>query len=290
MKTGLLIVNYNDFDSTKNLLENIRTYSVFSRVLVVDNHSTDDSIKRLRNFRKLRNSFFDILEMKDNLGYSSAINSGSRYLIEQLGCCNIVVSNPDILIEKEEDIWKLLSLLSKKNVGVVGPTVLEGGLLNHGWRNPSPFIDGLMNLPYIHRFIRKRFVHYSDNYYHGESSKVDVISGCFFCISSDTLDKINFLDENVFLYYEENILAKKLQDIGLDSLIHNQVLIVHNHSVSIDKNMKKIKKYCAQKKSQYYFQKTYQHANILDKIFLKTTCFFSKIILSIYYYVKDLAR
>ncbi len=284
MKNGIVIVNYNDFDSTKELIENIKSYSIFDRIIVVDNHSTDDSVKKLK---KLKEPKLKILEIKENLGYAAAINYGSKYLIKQLGSCNLIVSNPDIIIHKEEDIIELLSLLKKKEVGVVGPTILENEILNRGWKNPSPFLDAWMNLPYIHRWIRKKFIKYKESHYQGDISKVGVVSGCFFCISSDTLETIGYLDENTFLYYEENILAKKLQNLGLSCIVDNNILIIHNHSVTIDKNMKKIKKYKEQKKSQYYFQCTYQKANWFEKLFLKATSGVTQFLLSIYYFLLD---
>lgn len=285
MRTGMLIVNYNDYPSTKKLLDNIRPFHIFDMVVVVDNRSTDDSLKKLK---RLKIPNFSVLEMKDNLGYSAAINHGSNYLIKKLGECNIIVSNPDILITKEKDIQALLSVLKNKKVGAVGPTILEHGNLNRGWKNPSPLLDSVLNLPFLHRFIRKKKTMYPSSHYNEDISKVDVISGCFFCISSKALEKINYLDENVFLYYEENILSKKLEQVGLSCFVDNRTLIAHNHSVTIDKSMKKIKKYQAQKKSQYYFQVNYQHANTFERFCLKSSRFITEIILSIYYFILDL--
>lgn len=287
MKNGMLIVNYNDFESTQKLLNNVKDYKSLDQIVIVDNRSTDDSLKHLR---KLENQKIIVLEMKENRGYAAAINYGSKYLIDHLGTCNIIVSNPDIVINQEKDLKNLLCLLKKQNVGAVGATILEKGVLNRGWKNPTPWLDSLMNLPYIHRWIRKKFIKYKEEYYQEKTSKVEVISGCFFCITSSNLEKINFLDENTFLYYEENILAKKLQNIGLFCIIDNNTLIFHNHSVTIDRNMNKIKKYKEQKRSQYYFQTTYQNANLLEKMALKATKKIAEIILSIYYFFKDLAK
>lgn len=284
MKNGIVIVNYNDFNSTRELIENIKSYNIFDKIVVVDNHSADDSVKKLK---KIKESKLKILEVKENRGYAAAINYGSKYLVKQLGTCNLVISNPDIIINKEEDILELLSLLEKKSVGVVGPTILERETLNRGWKNPSPILDVWMNLPYIHRFIRKNFIKYKESHYQGEISQVDVVSGCFFCISSKTLEQIGYLDENTFLYYEENILAKKIEKEGLSCIVANNVLIIHNHSITIDKNLKKIKKYKEQKRSQYYFQCTYQNANRLEKLLLKSTRGVSQLLLSIYYFLLD---
>lgn len=285
MKTGMLIINYNDYPSTKHLLDQVRSYSSIDEVVVVDNCSTDDSLRRLRRV-KMEN--FTVLSMDKNYGYSRAINEGSRYLIQKLGKCNLIISNADIVLCEEEKLKKMLSLLKEKSVGVVGPTVLEHGMVNHGWKNPTPWVDCLMNLPYIHRYIREKYIFYPANYYGKETTEVEVLSGCFFAIKSKTLEEVGFFDENLFLYYEENVLSKKLEEKGLVSLIDNQTIVLHNHSVTIDKNMKKIKKYHAQKKSQYYFQTTYQHATWCQRILLKITTWFSSIVLSVYYFFKDI--
>lgn len=284
MKNGMVIVNYNDYSSTKELIHNIKSYQILDKIVVVDNHSTDDSIKQLK---KLKIPNLKVLEVKENKGYAYAINYGSKYLIKELGPCNLIISNPDVMISKEEDIVGLLALLKNKKVGAVGPTILEHETLNHGWKNPSPCLDALMNLPYIHRFIRRKFIKYRDDYYEKETSTVDVISGCFFCISSETLEKIDFLDENTFLYYEENILSKRLRRIGLSCIVSNHILIIHNHSVTIDKNLNKLKKYNIQKESQYYFQSTYQHASKIERILLKGTRVLGKGVLSVYYFILD---
>jgi len=285
MKNGMIIVNYNDYNSTKELINNIKSYHILDKIVVVDNHSTDDSVKLLK---RLKIPNLKVLGVEENKGYAHAINYGSKYLIKELGVCNLIISNPDVIISKEEDIVGLLNLLKNKKIGAVGPTILEHETLNHGWKNPSPCLDALMNLPYIHRFIRKKFIKYPEDYYEKETSKVDVISGCFFCITSEVLEKIGFLDENTFLYYEENILSKRLQKIGLSCIVSNHILIIHNHSVTIDKNLNKIKKYKIQKESQYYFQTTYQQASALEKLFLKGTKTLGKGILSTYYLFLDM--
>ena len=41
MKTGYLIVNYNDYESTKKLIDNIKDYKSIDKILVVDNKSKE---------------------------------------------------------------------------------------------------------------------------------------------------------------------------------------------------------------------------------------------------------
>ena len=286
MTTGMVIVHYNDLESLTDLINNVKDYKMLDKIIIVDNNSKKEIKTKLKD---LTNSKIELIENSDNKGFSYAINIGCKRLIELFGECNIIVSNSDIIINSEDNLKELTSYL-KDDIGVVAPVVVEGNTLNRGWKNPSPLIDALMNIVYIHRRIRKKHVFYKEEYYKDKISYVDVVSGCFFLINSKTLESINYLDENVFLYYEENILAKKIKDINKKEIICNDVSIIHNHSVSIDKNLKKIKKLKIQKKSQYYFQKVYNKANIFERIFLKLTAFLSRIILSIVYFFKDLIK
>ena len=287
MKTGIIIVNYNDFTSTEKLINNIKDYRVIDKVVVVDNHSSDDSPQKLK---KLKLPKLKVIINEENKGYSYAINTGAKYLIDEYKECNIIISNADVIIEKEEDIETLIKLLHRKNVGIVAPTILERGTKNRGWKNPTPKQEIILNIAYIHRFFRKKYLYYDDDYYQGDFSIVDVLSGCFFLIQSKTLQAVNYLDDNVFLYYEENILAKKLQVKKKINLISNKVTIIHNHSVTIDKSLKRIKKYKAQKKSQYYFEVEYNNASLLERMLLKLTAWLSQIILSASYFIQDLLR
>lgn len=287
MKTGIVIIHYNDFESVKNLIDNIKDYKILDYIIIYDNHSREDVIKKLKT---LKSSKVEVIINSENKGYAYAINDASKHLIKRLGKCNIIISNSDIIIDKENDIVDLIHLLNKRNVGLVAPTILEKNYLNRGWKNPTPLLDSMMNLVYIHRFFRKKYIFYNEDHYTNDTSFVDVASGCFFLIRSDTLEKINYLDENTFLYYEENILAKKLASINKKELLANDIIIIHNHSVSIDKNVKKIKKLKLQKESQYYFQKNYNNANIFECFLLKATAFISRVILTVVYFMKDVLK
>lgn len=284
--TALVIIHYNDFASTRNLLDNVKNYKSLDYVLVVDNCSTDDSFDKLLKFTKKK---VEVVRTSTNNGYSAAINYGCKYLIEKFGKLNLIISNSDVIINKDEDIKRLSMVLdSNSNYAIVAPVILENKSLNRGWVVPSPLVEACLNIPYFHRKIRKKFVHYKDEHFNSEFSVVEAVSGCFFMIKSSVLEEIGFLDEKVFLYYEENILARRIEKALYKIVIDNGVIVIHNHSVSIDKNMKKIKKYKALKKSQYYFQVNYNNANFLERSLLKFSAWFSILLYYIYYYFCDL--
>ncbi|MBE6149985.1 MAG: glycosyltransferase family 2 protein [Firmicutes bacterium] len=278
MKTCFLIVNYNDYENTNKLVSNIKDYKCIDKIIIVDNNSKLEEKELLKNI-----SSAEVLYLEENKGYSSAINYGSKYLIDNLGDCYIIISNADIIINSEKDIKKLISNFDN-NTAIVSPIINEHGIYNKGWKLPKPKHEILSNIPIVSKKIKKKLEYDLKE----EITKVDVVSGCFFIIDSRVLESIDYLDENVFLYYEENILSVKIKKINKDILIDKTVEIIHNHSVTIDKNLKKIKKYKILKQSQFYFNKKYNNANILELILLKLTYYITYVLLYVYYIVLDI--
>lgn len=276
--TGLVVVNYNDYKNTISFIDSVKEYKVVKHIVIVDNCSTDDSFSKLESICDKKVS---LIKNESNKGYGSGINLGSKYLIDNFNVKNIIVSNTDIIINSQDDLVKMISYLSD-DIALVGPNVLENGGVNRGWKIPSVWVDSLLNIPYIHRFLRRKLLFYKDSDYKDEFTQVEALSGCFFIISADALKDIDYYDENMFLYYEENVIGVKLRDKGYKSLIINDVSVIHNHSVTIDNSMNRVKKYRALKKSQKYFHKNYSHTSIFGIMFLYIT---DKIMLLLLYLV-----
>ena len=281
MKNGIVIVNYNDYKTTKRLIDNIKDYKVFDKIVIVDNKSSDNSLKELK---KLENKRIVVIDSGENKGYSYALNVGCKYLIDKYKECKIIVSNSDIIIQSENDIKDLFELVKGKNV-IVGPTIIEGNNLNRGWIVPKPMDDVAMNILGLYKKYQKRHLMYQDSYYNKDISKVGTVSGCFFAISSKHLEEMGYFDENVFLYYEENIMGVKTKDLEKNIIVANNIDVIHDHAVSIDKSLKRIKKYDILKNSQYYFEKTYNHASKGELFLLRLTNKITRVILLIKYMI-----
>lgn len=257
MQTAIIIVNYNDYTSTVQLIENIKQYKIIDKIVVVDNHSKEEEREKLKS---IKNKKVKVLYNEENKGYSYAINIGAKFLISLYGKCNIIVSNSDIIIQEEKHIKELLKTLLQKKVGVASPVIYENKTLNRGWKLTTPKQDLRMMIPKIYKYFEKKYRYYQEDHYSQKEAIVDVTSGCFFLIKSTVLEEIGFLDENVFLYFEENILAKKLKKLGLEMRVNNEVVIIHNHSITIDKNINKKRKLQILRESQLYYEEAYNNA------------------------------
>lgn len=279
-KIGMVIVNYNDFENTNRLINNIKNYKCLDDIVIVDNNSTDESLKKLKKVEKE-----NITIIKNNSRkYSSGLNTGAKFLIEKLGNCNIIFSNSDIIIKKEKDLVDLSKCITKETV-VVGPTIDEHGVLNRGWHLPTINQEILFNIPLFSRYFKKKYLLYKDSDYQKETTLVDVVSGCFFMVDSEFLKKVNYFDEETFLYYEEQILAEKVKQAKKSECINNKIIIYHDHSVTIDKSIKRIEKQRILKESQRYYIKKYKKANKMQKLLLYATDYLYRGILYIRYLI-----
>lgn len=264
MQTGFVMVNYNDFEHIQKMIAMIKTYKMIDKIVIVDNGSTDGSLNQLK---QLENEKIVVLESGHNGGYGAGINIGAKYLNQLYDSCYIIVSNTDILIYNERDIEILLNTFHQ-NTAVVAPIVKEHTGYNCGWNVPSPWQDIFLSIPGFCKWYQKK-MHYPIEKVNHNIIEVEAVSGSFFCIKGHVLESIGYFDENVFLYYEENILSKKIQKTNMNIVINGNVEVFHNHSVTIDKVHTNIQKYKNLKRSQYYFQTKYNHAGFLNQITMK---------------------
>jgi len=103
MKTGIVILNYNDYENTLRVVEQVESYFSLSYIIIVDNCSPNKENLKLK---ELENDRIVFLRADENKGYGSGNNIGLRYLEEHTDCELVIISNPDIEV-KEEVILKM---------------------------------------------------------------------------------------------------------------------------------------------------------------------------------------
>ena len=266
MKNIYLIVNYNDYKTTINLINNIKDYNRIEEIIIIDNNSTDNSVEEIN---KLNINKVTVIKAQVNKGYSSAINIGCKYAIQKYKECNIFVSNSDVEIKSELDLTNLTKYL-KEDIAILAPNINTHGEISRGWKIPSVTNEICNNIPIINKLSLKHNL-YKDNHYKTETSIVDTVSGCFFLLSSKFFESIKEFDENVFLYYEENIFGIKAKELNKKIIVVNNIEVIHNNSITIDKNINKINKLKIIKQSQLYFYKTYKNINKFQELLLTTS-------------------
>ncbi len=238
----MIILNYNSFEDTSKLTLSLVHSNL--DLIIVDNASMDNSYERLRQSLKDYDNIH-IIKNNTNYGYSNGNNIGMKYAIENLNPKYFLIANPDIEIDTNF-VEKMKSYLDEDSqlAAVTGVMKNINGEINPSliaWKLPEGFDDIFLNSGFLLSKLRKSQnpVSYSsfdslpkNNGIH----YVDCIPGSCFMIKTDVMERIGFFDENVFLYCEERILAKKIKDIEMKIGISLADFFVHNH-----KNQEKLK-------------------------------------------------
>ena len=271
MKTGMVILNYNDYENTIKMILQVRDYKNINKIVVVDNHSTDSSVEKITPYL---NKHVVLVEARKNGGYAFGNNLGLKYLEKNTDCELAIISNPDVLVS-ESVITELIHDMKKdESISFLGPKIIERGHITKGWKLPSLWCEALSCINYFNRYSFN-MQKYPDDYYNEKIVKVEVLHGCFFMARLKDFKKIKYFDPHTFLYYEENIIAKKAYVYDLKTCVDTSLSVTHLASQTVSKNLNKVRKYKALKKSMFYYEKEYNHLNILGMIFLKLLYYIS---------------
>lgn len=253
----IIVLNYNDFETTVNFIKSINNYTSFDKIIVVDNASTDDSFSVLK---KYKTSKIDVIVTDRNGGYAYGNNYGVRYAIEKYSPKYITISNPDVFIENNS-INSIIEVLdSNKSVALAtGIMVDENNKISKdfAWKIPNFYDDIRACFLFISKF-RNKIRYNLDSIKNCDILDVEVVPGSFFIIKRSIFEKVNFFDEDTFLFCEERILAIKLKKNNYKSVILTTEKFIHYHSKTINKNIvNHIKKYDLLKESKIIYMRKY---------------------------------
>lgn len=261
MKLAVIVVNFNDEKDTIKYVKEITEYEIVDKIVVVDNQSTNPNC--FEKLKSLRSEKVDVIQSKKNGGYSYGNNFGIKYLEDQgLEFDYYAISNPDIEISKDSIKETIEFLNNNSNVGVAAPKMvnsLDKRIRRCSWKFRTFGRDVVYSSRILELIFYKvlRNGEYSEADYENDILKVDCISGAFFIIKKNVYHEINGFDENVFLFYEEDILAKRLQEKGYFTYSLNNVSFKHYESQTIGKTLSYYKKVKELYNSKMYYHKTY---------------------------------
>ena len=270
MKVAIIIVNYNDVDDTVKYVDTISNYNVINRIVVVDNLST--TIGAFETLKKLENEKVRVIQSEKNGGYDYGNNVGVKYL-DSLGekYDYIIVSNPDISVS-EEAIVKCINKLEKDDkIAVIAPRMFnkdDKPIRRSSWKMRTFWLDVVHSTRVLEILFYKvlRGGEYLEKDYQNEMLEVEAISGAFFIIKNKVLREIGLLDENVFLFYEEDILAKQLAEKGYKTISLNSEKFIHFESQTIGKTFNYYKKMRQLFISKMYYHKKYNKINMIQVV------------------------
>lgn len=273
MNISCIILNYNDAETTAELVNSIADYKILNSIVVVDNRSTDDSASRLA---ALAGGKVHVIRTEKNGGYGYGNNQGIRYAYENLHASHVLIANPDIKVSEEtiRAMSEAFAAITRLAAAAAVTTDGAGNIALSGWRL-NGFLGDLLDTGIITRRIFARQLNDRPELRAGEGNDksyvyVDAIPGSLFLADVHVLMECGLYDEEVFLYYEEKILGFKLKEKGYKTVLLLNRSYVHLHSVSIDRSVKSIlKKQALLHESKLYYYKKYLGINRFQELFAR---------------------
>lgn len=229
---AIIILNYMTWEDTLKevkLCHDLLKID-YKDIIVIDNASPNKSEEELVNASIDK---FVFLKSENNKGYASGNNIGLRYAKEKGYKYGLILNN-DILIECIDLLEAMKVVFNKDSkVAVVNPDIYspDGYLFNRESKKPT-FFDFTIGMIWYKRTGRK--INDIDGY-----GYIYRPQGCCMLLDLTKISEVDYLDENTFLYYEESILAEKLERKGYKCACVNTVSVIHNHSKTVKSSIHK---------------------------------------------------
>ena len=238
---SVIIVNYNSGQYALACLASLQQQKeVRLEVIVVDNHSTDDSVSMLRGFKQ---GEYQLIESPQNLGFSKANNLAAKQARGDF----LLILNPDTVLEQADSISRLINRLqTQPNIGMMAP------LINEPRKNKRvlarmryPASKSLKNTSKLRKL----------------PGKVAWVLGACMLFKRAAFNQINGFDEDYFLYGEDADICLRLRLAGYAIGFDEAVAITHVAGAS-EFGANSLDKWLRKKRGIFLF--FYKHYDVQD--------------------------
>lgn len=229
MNLSIIVVNYNTKELLKKCLDSLFRYCDREidageyEIIIVDNGSSDNNFDVSIHRNKAR-----IIKNEENLGFAKANNLGMRKAKGKY----ILLLNSDTVVDGAT-IQKMLEFAeSKKNLGAATCRVeLGNGMLDPACHRgfPTPWNAFCYFLGLEKLFPKINFFSGYHQYFKDLNSvhEVDAISGAFFLIPWQVVEKAGMLDEDYFMYGEDLDWCFRIREMGYSIWFNPKASITH---------------------------------------------------------------
>lgn len=236
---AVVILNYNTYDDTVVCVDSIKKFTKQNsyKIYIVDNASPDKSGNQL-SAKYEGDSDVIVLVSEQNKGFSGGNNIGIRAALND-GYEYVYLLNSDIILENDAFALMQEAFETKDDIVVVGPSIVNSlgnyvQFARHGV-TLTTYCTGRRILFKLCPRLGRSLRHYE--FSHDEDFVFDgMLNGCCFGMKADFIRENNCLDENIFMYYEEDILAHVMHKAGKRAIIASKSKIIHNEGVSTKKS------------------------------------------------------
>lgn len=225
----VIIVNYGDVTSSRNLLEKLKEHTSNIHVIFVDNYSNETNRANLKELSSA-NETVDVLLLDENVGYSGAVNAGIMHAEEKYDAYFFWVLNNDINLTG--DALNPLKIIASS----LGYRAIVGSiLLNMSEHHEVQSMGGKFNkfLGTTHHIKKLENI---TNLKNSTYMNVGYVVGASVFFSKTVLKEVGYWDEDFFLYYEDVDFSLRAKRKGIEVCVALGSRLYHSEGASTGVN------------------------------------------------------
>lgn len=224
-KISLVIVTYNSNETIFHLLTSVKAIKyLIKEIIIIDNNSLFfDKNKIKKKYPKIK-----IIQNKKNVGFAKAVNQGIKIAKSNY----ILLLNPDTYIIDSSIVDTFNIILKDKKIGAIGGKILNEQKNNSFTANSKPtFLTGLFEFTNLKKIFPNN--KYSNHFWIEKNKKikkpisVSSLCGAYLIFRKKINNKINFLNEKYFLYFEDIDFGIKINNQGYKVIFDPNSKVVH---------------------------------------------------------------
>ena len=218
-KIGIVIVNYNGANYQNDALRSIyaSSYTNFE-VIIVDSASKDDSVELARK----EYPQIHFLLQSENVGVAKGNNIGIRYAMDVLDVEYVLLINNDIELDKNT-LQRLMEKADETTITV--PKIYYYEPHDMLWYAGGEMYWNRGESGHIGNFE-------TDKGQYDEEKIVGYSPTCCMLLHRNVFEKIGYIDETVFMYFDDTDLCVRLNENGYKILYVPSAFMWHKVSSS----------------------------------------------------------
>ena len=236
---SIIVLTWNGIKDTLLVLQDIAkldTKGLKAETLVVDNGSTDETVKTLENYR-LPNMDFRLIKTGENLGFAGGNNVGIKNALRR-GADFVILLNNDVIL-KNNLLTALVKIAQKDpRIGLISPKMyFAKGFEFHKNRYKEEdkgkviwYAGGVIDWENI--YSSHRGVDEVDKGQYDKQVETDFANGACVLIRKEVFRKVGYLDDGFFLYWEDADFSEKAKRLGFKVVYTPRTCLWHKVSSS----------------------------------------------------------
>jgi GT2 family glycosyltransferase len=220
---SVVVIGYNSEKFlTQNLDSLIGQTVPFEQIIVVDNNSSDDSLKIIEKYPQVQK-----IALAYNSGYSRGANTGIKHSNSDL----VLIANSDIILEKNFNERVIEKFSADRNLGLLSPLIL---------RFDRKTIDSAGQ-------TYSRSLYPAERGFNKPAAEVSLSEGPVFSVcgaatvfSRGALEKLKieeeYYDEDFFIFWEDFDIGWRAHLLGLKTLFYPRAVLYHYRSATLKKS------------------------------------------------------